>query len=116
VRHIIFGSQLTIVYEWFGSSQLKVAMMAQMSRKPDVATADQRNLLDVGSFNRPSEDRTPDYMFYPCPGTITARTHGCSCPPARLGAGTVENPYFLDPYCTLHGMRASHEHQRGPRH
>jgi hypothetical protein len=104
------------VYEWFRLSKLKVAMMAQMSRKLDVATADRRNLLDVGSFDRPSEDRTPDYMFYSRPGTITARTHGCSCPPARLGAGTVENPYFLDPYCTLHGMRALHEHQRGPRH
>jgi hypothetical protein len=90
--------------------------MAQTSRKPAVETADPRNPLDVGSPYRPSEDRAPDYMFYSRPGTITARTHGCSCPPARLGRGTGENPYFLDPYCTLHGLRAFQEHQRGPRH
>jgi hypothetical protein len=90
--------------------------MAQMSRKPDVTAADQRNPLDIGSSDRPPQDRAPDYMFYSCPGTITARTHGCSCPPARLGRGTVENPYFLDPHCSLHGVRAFHEHQRGPRH
>lgn len=96
--------------------EMKVTIMARMSRKPDAVTADQRNPLDIGSSDRPPEDRTPDHMFYLCPGTITARTHGCSCPPARLGSGTVENPYFLDPHCTLHGVRAFHEHQSGARH
>jgi len=65
--------------------------MARMSRKPDEVTADQRNSLDIGSSDRPPEDRTPDYMFYLCPGTITARTHGCSCPPARLVAVVIDS-------------------------
>jgi hypothetical protein len=90
--------------------------MAQISRKRDVATVDKRNPLDIGSSDRPPEDRMPDYMFYLCPGTITARANGCSCPPARLGRGTVENPYVLDTCCTLHGERAFHEHQSGARH
>jgi hypothetical protein len=89
--------------------------MAQTSRKPDVPIAKQR-IPDVGGSSQPPGDRMPDYLFYPRPGTITARTHGCSCPPARLASGAVENPYFLDPCCTLHGMRAFEEHMRGPRH
>jgi hypothetical protein len=87
--------------------------MAQTSLKPDL---DQRNPFEArGSYNPQWRNRATD-AFYPCPGTATARTHGCSCPHAMLGQGTFENPYHLDPYCPLHGVNATAEYRKGPRH
>jgi hypothetical protein len=87
--------------------------MAQTSLKPDM---DQRKPFGArDSYNPQWRSRAMD-AFYPCPGTITARTHGCSCPHAMIGQGTHENPYQLNVYCPLHGVNAVAEYRKGPRH
>ena len=87
--------------------------MVQTSRKPEVTPSDPRDSSDIASSQPSVWDSD---FFFPPPGTIGARSYGCSCAHARLGRGTVETPYFLDVYCPLHGVDAWEEHCKGPRH
>src|SRR5579862_2846772 len=77
--------------------------MSQPSRKPKVTPAKEREPSDIGRSQRSGWDS--DVFFLP-PGTISARKYGCCWAPARLGRGTVENPFFLHVCCPLHGVDA----------
>jgi hypothetical protein len=87
--------------------------MSQLPRKPKASPADERETFDIA---RSQEGGWDSDMFFPPPGTISAREYGCCCAPARLGRGTVENPFFLHVSCPLHGVDAFEEHSKGPRH
>jgi hypothetical protein len=87
--------------------------MVQTSRKPEMTPADPREPSDIARAQPSAWDSD---VFFPPPGTISARAYGCCCAPARLGQGTIEAPYFLNVYCPLHGVDAFEEHRKGPRH
>lgn len=53
---------------------------------------------------------------FPLPGTLAARSIGCTCPEAKPVAGTFDDPWILDIKCPWHGEQAFEEHMKGARH